>query len=105
MVQSITKIDTTKKSSDAQDAHEGIRPTYINITPDSIKDSLSADQYKLYRLIYNRFIASQMSAAVYDTINVDIDVNNYNFKASGQNLKIQRIYDSIRRRKRHQPRR
>ena len=77
-----------KKSSDAQDAHEGIRPTYINITPDSIKDSLSADQYKLYRLIYNRFIASQMSAAVYDTINVDIDVNNYNFKASGQNLKF-----------------
>ena len=77
-----------RKSNDAQDAHEGIRPTYIYITPDSIKDSLTADQYKLYKLIYNRFLASQMAAAVYDTINVDIDVNNYNFKASGQNLKF-----------------
>lgn len=77
-----------RKSNDAQDAHEGIRPTYINITPDSIKDSLTLDQYKLYRLIYNRFLASQMSAAVYDTINVNIDVNDYNFKASGQNLKF-----------------
>ena len=77
-----------KKSSDAQDAHEGIRPTYIYITPESIKDSLTADQYKLYRLVYTRFLASQMSAAVYDTINVDIDVNKYNFKASGQNLKF-----------------
>ena len=77
-----------KKSNDAQDAHEGIRPTYIYITPESIKDSLTADQYKLYRLVYTRFIASQMSSAVYDTINVDIDVNKYNFKASGQNLKF-----------------
>ena len=77
-----------KKSNDAQDAHEGIRPTYIYITPESIKDSLTADQYKLYRLVYTRFLASQMSSAVYDTINVDIDVNKYNFKASGQNLKF-----------------
>lgn len=77
-----------KKSSEAQDAHEGIRPTYIYITPESIKDSLTTDQYKLYRLIYNRFLASQMSAAVYDTINVDIKVNDYVFKASGQNLKF-----------------
>ena len=77
-----------KKSSEAQDAHEGIRPTYIYITPESIKDSLTTDQYKLYRLIYNRFLASQMSAAVYDTINVDIKVNDYIFKASGQNLKF-----------------
>ena len=77
-----------KKNSEAQDAHEGIRPTYIYITPDSIKDSLTTDQYKLYKLIYNRFLASQMTSAVYDTINVDIDVNKYNFKASGQNLKF-----------------
>ena len=77
-----------KKSSEAQDAHEAIRPTYINITPEDIRTSLTLDQYKLYRLIYNRFLASQMSAAVYDTINVDIDVNKYNFKASGQNLKF-----------------
>lgn len=77
-----------KKSNDAQDAHEGIRPTYIYITPESIKESLTADQYKLYRLVYTRFLASQMSSAIYDTINVDIDVNKYNFKASGQNLKF-----------------
>ena len=77
-----------RQNKDAQDAHEGIRPTYIHITPDSIKDSLTADQYKLYKLIYNRFIASQMTAAVYDTISVDIDVNEYKFKASGQNLKF-----------------
>ena len=77
-----------RKNKDAQDAHEGIRPTYIHITPDSIKDSLTPDQYKLYKLIYNRFIASQMATAVYDTISVDIDVNEYKFKASGQNLKF-----------------
>ena len=77
-----------RQNKDAQDAHEGIRPTYIHITPDSIKDSLTADQYKLYKLIYNRFIASQMTTAVYDTISVDIDVNEYKFKASGQNLKF-----------------
>ena len=77
-----------KKNSEAQDAHEGIRPTYIYLTPDKIKSSLTTDQYKLYRLIYNRFLASQMATAVYDTINVDIDVDKYNFKASGQTLKF-----------------
>ena len=68
-----------KKSSEAQDAHEAIRPTYINISPESIRTSLTLDQYRLYKLIYNRFLASQMSSAVFDTINVDIDVNKYNF--------------------------
>ena len=77
-----------KKSSEAQDAHEAIRPTYINISPESIRTSLTLDQYRLYKLIYNRFLASQMAPAVFDTINVDIDVNKYNFKASGQNLKF-----------------
>ena len=77
-----------KTSGNAQDAHEGIRPTYVELEPDKIKDSLTADQYKLYKLIYNRFIASQMAAAIYDTINVNIDVNKNNFKASGQNLKF-----------------
>ena len=84
----ITYMRTDSTRIHAQDAHEGIRPTYIHITPDSIKDSLTPDQYKLYKLIYNRFIASQMAAAVYDTISVDIDVNEYKFKASGQNLKF-----------------
>ena len=77
-----------RTNKDAQDAHEGIRPTYVNITPDSIKESLTSDQYKLYKLIYNRFLASQMQAAVYDTVSVDIEVNNYNFKASGQSIKF-----------------
>ncbi len=77
-----------KTNGNAQDAHEGIRPTYVELNPEKIKDSLTTEQYKLYKLIYNRFIASQMSAAVYDTINVNIDVNNNNFKASGQNLKF-----------------
>ncbi len=62
-----------KKSSDAQDAHEAIRPTYIELTPDSIKENLTQDQYKLYKLIYNRFIASQMSQAIFDTASVDIE--------------------------------
>ena len=78
------------KSKDAsQDAHEAIRPTYVDLTPDKIKDSLTTDQYKLYKLIYNRFIASQMSQAVYDTIQVKIYADDtYNFRASGQNLKF-----------------
>ena len=77
-----------KTKSDAQDAHEGIRPTHIDITPDSIKSNLTPDQYKLYKLIYNRFLASQMQAAIYDTLTVSIDANEYNFKANGQTLKF-----------------
>ena len=77
-----------KTNKDAQDAHEGIRPTYVELEPEKIKDSLTTDQYKLYKLIYNRFIASQMSPAVYDTIAVNIKVNNYDFKANGQTLKF-----------------
>ena len=77
---------TAKK--DAQDAHEAIRPTYIDIEPDTIKDSITKDQYKLYKLIYNRFLASQMSPAVYDTMNVNIKANEYDFRANGQILKF-----------------
>ena len=77
-----------KTKSGAQDAHEGIRPTYVELEPDIIKDSLTTDQYKLYKLIYNRFIASQMAQAIYDTISANIDVNEYNFKANGQTLKF-----------------
>lgn len=77
-----------KTKSEAQDAHEGIRPAHIEIDPESIKESLTPDQYKLYRLIYNRFIASQMTNAVYDTLTVNIDGNDYNFRANGQTLKF-----------------
>ena len=75
-----------KTNKDAQDAHEAIRPTYVELEPDSIKDSLTPDQYKLYKLIYNRFIASQMSAAIYDTVAINIKAGNYDFKANGQTL-------------------
>ena len=77
-----------KTNKDAQDAHEGIRPTYAELEPDKIKDSLTKDQYKLYKLIYNRFMASQMSSAIYDTMAVTIEANKYTFKANGQNLKF-----------------
>ena len=77
-----------KTKQSAQDAHEGIRPTYIDLEPDKLKEYLSKDQYKLYKLIYNRFLASQMSAAIYDTISANIDVNTYNFRASGQTLRF-----------------
>lgn len=77
-----------KTKGNAQDAHEGVRPTYVELEPDKIKDSLKPEEYKLYRLIYNRFIASQMAAAVYDTVAVDIGVKDYIFKASGQTLKF-----------------
>ena len=77
-----------KTKKDAQDAHEAIRPTYIDIEPDSIKNSLTNDQYKLYKLVYNRFLASQMAPAIFDTMNVNIKANEYDFKANGQVLKF-----------------
>ena len=77
-----------KTNKDSQDAHEGIRPTYVSLEPDSIKDALTKDQYKLYKLIYNRFMASQMSAAVYNTMAVTIQANDYDFKANGQLIKF-----------------
>ena len=77
-----------RTNQNAQDAHEAIRPTYVDLDPEDIKGYLSLEQYKLYRLIYNRFIASQMSQAVYDTVSLDINVNDYLFKANGQTLKF-----------------
>ncbi len=77
-----------KTKADSQDAHEAIRPTYIDLTPEQIKSDLTNDQYKLYKLIYNRFIASQMANAIYDTVNVKILADNYNFRANGQTLKF-----------------
>jgi len=77
-----------KTKADSQDAHEAIRPSYIELAPDEIKANLTTDQYKLYKLIYNRFLASQMSNAVFDTMSVSIDSGDYNFKANGQKLKF-----------------
>ncbi|MCF0150766.1 MAG: type I DNA topoisomerase, partial [Firmicutes bacterium] len=76
----------SNKKKGAQDAHEAIRPSYVDLTPDDIKESLSADQYKLYRLIWSRFVASRMKPAVYDAVNVDVINGDYTFKASGRKL-------------------
>lgn len=77
-----------KNKSASQDAHEAIRPTYIDLTPEEVKDSLTAEQFKLYKLIWSRFIASQMSSAVYDTVSADISAGKYIFKANGSKVKF-----------------
>ena len=77
-----------KTKKDSQDAHEGIRPTYADLEPDKIQDALTKDQYKLYKLIYHRFMASQMAAAIYDTMAVNIKANGYDFKANGQTIRF-----------------
>lgn len=80
-----------KSRGKAQDAHEAIRPTYIShdFNPNNIKDSLSTDQYKLYKLIWDRFVASQMNSAVYDTLTVDIKSNDLYIRSSGSILKFE----------------
>lgn len=77
-----------KTKSGAQDAHEAIRPTVADLKPDDIKGSLTTEQYKLYKLIWERFIASLMAACVQDTVNVDITANDYLFKASGYSVRF-----------------
>ncbi len=78
-----------KTGKDAQDAHEAIRPTDCSITPDMIQKSVTADQYKLYKLIWERFVACQMTSAIYDTVSADIDAAGVTFKASGNAIKFQ----------------
>lgn len=77
-----------KTKSTAQDAHEAIRPTYPELTPAELKPALSADMYKLYKLIWERFIACQMESAVYNTVSADITAKDYLFKAGGRQLKF-----------------
>lgn len=77
-----------KTKNGAQDAHEAIRPTAVTITPDSVKESLTAEQYKLYKLIWERFIASLMAVCVQNTVNVNITAGDYLFKASGYSVKF-----------------
>lgn len=88
-----------KSKNDAQDAHEAIRPTLIDMSPDKLKDSLTAEQYKLYKLIWERFIASQMENCLQDTVSVDIIAGDYMFKASGYTVKFDGftvLYDDIK---------
>lgn len=82
-----TKKTSTKKKN-VQDAHESIRPTDVSKRPDIVKSSLTKDQYLLYKLIWERYVASQMSPALYDTLSVDLQVNGIIFKATGSILKF-----------------
>ena len=76
-----------KASGAAQDAHEAIRPANVELTPATVKDFLTSDQYKLYKLIWDRFVASQMEHAVLDTVTIDFECNGHLFKTGGYILK------------------
>jgi len=73
-----------KSKKSAQDAHEAIRPTNLGLTPEKVAGYLTPEQNKLYRLIYNRFVASQMSSAIFNTTTVDIDAAGYSFRVNGR---------------------
>ena len=77
-----------KTKNNAQDAHEAIRPTIADLTPDKVKSALTPDQYKLYKLIWDRFTASLMAACIHDTVSVDITAADYIFRASGYSVKF-----------------
>ena len=81
-----TAFKVKKNNKNVQDAHEGIRPTNIEFTPDSIKEYLSNDQYKLYKLIWERFVASRMSAAVYETSTTTFENNNVVYRGAYSKL-------------------
>ena len=77
-----------KNKNAAQDAHEAIRPAHFDLSPDSIQDSLSRDQHRLYKLIWDRFIASQMASAKIDTLSVDILCNRHVFRTQGETVRF-----------------
>ena len=80
---------TYKSRAGAQDAHEAIRPARVSIEPAMIKKQLTSDQFKLYKLIWERFVASQMESAELDTVNIDFGCEGYTFKASGYSVAFQ----------------
>jgi DNA topoisomerase-1 len=82
----------SKAKATTQDAHEAIRPTDVALTPTIVKNSLSVDQFKLYNLIWRRFVASFMTPAIFDTVRVDIVAKQYVFRATGSNLKFPGFY-------------
>ena len=86
-----------KNQEDAQDAHEAIRPTSIYRTPESLKNSLTSEQYKLYKLIWSRFAASEMTPAVFDTVRADIVQNGVMYRTTGSKMKFTgftKVYDA-----------
>lgn len=89
------KVYKGKKGS--QDAHEAVRPSNVGITPQVAKESLTSDQYKLYTLIWNRFVASQMESALIDSTSINIENGSYGFKASGYKVKFEgfmKVYET-----------
>lgn len=85
-----------KMKPGAQDAHEAIRPSDVSLTPDKIKKYLTSDQYRLYRLVWERFVASQMSSAVFSVISLDFSCGEYQFRAAGSTVKFKgylAVYD------------
>lgn len=87
------------RKKDVQDAHEAIRPSYVDLEPDAIKDSVTKDQYSLYKLIWNRFIASQMASAKFKAVSAGIVNGGYKFRASGSRMLFDgflRIYSSAK---------
>ncbi len=93
------KPNVYRTKSNAQDAHEAIRPIDVSRTPESVKSILDANQYKLYKLIYERFIASQMAEAVYDGVSVDVGASDFVFRTSGKTLTFKgytAVYDDTK---------
>jgi len=81
-----------KAKATTQDAHEAIRPTDVTLTPQIVKQYLAPDQFKLYNLVWRRFVASFMTPAIFDTVRADIVAKQYVFRATGSNLKFQGFY-------------
>ncbi len=91
-----TKDKKSKSKTNSQDAHEAIRPTSVYRHPEEIKASLSNDQYRLYNLIWKRFVASQMADALYESMSIEAEIGQYTFKASGSKQVFDgftRVYD------------
>ena len=77
-----------KTKAGAQDGHEAIRPSNVNLTPEQVKKDLTGEQYRLYRLVWSRFVACQMSNAVYDSVSVEITAGGHAFRATSSSLKF-----------------
>ena len=101
-----TKLHKTKNPEGAQDAHEAIRPSSVQRTPASLKAILTRDQYRLYQLIWSRFVASQMTPAVYDTVTMTLEQNEVSYRANGSQQKFAgftKIYQSFNRDRKENP--
>ncbi len=82
------KFHVYKTKSGAQDAHEAIRPTHVELDPDAIKASLTSEQYRLYKLIWSRFLASQMANALFDTVSIETECAGHKFRSSHQSMRF-----------------